>query len=259
MGLIIFIFGLIFGSFANVCIYRLPKGKSIVKPGSYCPYCKKEILWYDNIPLLSYIILKGKCRNCGKKISPRYFIVELLTGILFFLIYKNFGLNSSFFIYSLFVLSLIIISFIDIETFLISDIIVIPGIFLGLIFSFFFPNIQLLEGKNLEGLFYSLEGLLLGGGILLFFAFLGKLAFKKDAMGGGDIKLLGMIGSFLGWKCVFLSLFFGSLIGTIISLSLIALKKKKVDEYIPFGPYLGIGAVISLFLKGHTFLGFFIN
>jgi len=139
MGVLIFIFGLVFGSFANVCIYRLPKGKSIVNPGSYCPNCKKPILWYDNIPLLSYIILKGRCRYCKSKISPRYFIVELLTGILFFLVYRNFGLTSSFFVYALFVLSLIIVGFIDIDTFLISDVIVIPCILLGLIFSTVFP------------------------------------------------------------------------------------------------------------------------
>ncbi|HRR96840.1 MAG TPA: prepilin peptidase [Candidatus Ratteibacteria bacterium] len=258
MGIIIFIFGLIFGSFANVCIYRLPKGKSIITPGSFCPNCKKSILWYDNIPLLSYIILKGKCRYCGEKISQRYFIVELLTGILFLLNYKVFGLTSSFFIYTLFIFSLIIISFIDIETFLISDVIVIPCIFLGLLFSSFFPMMHHFSGK-LEGLLYSLEGLILGVGLLLFIAFAGKMAFKKDAMGGGDIKLLGMIGTFLGWKCVFLTLFFSSIFGVAISLILIGLKKKKIDDYIPFGPYLGLGAVISLFFKGHDFLGFFIN
>ncbi len=258
MGALIFIFGLVLGSFANVCIFRLPKGKSIISPGSYCPNCKKPILWYDNIPLLSYIILKGRCRYCNKKISPRYFIVELLTGVLFFLIYKNFGLTSSFFIYSIFILSLIIVGFIDIDTFLISDVVVIPCILLGLIFSFAFPHIHNLSG-NFESFIYSFEGILLGGGVLILLSFAGKIAFKKDAMGGGDVKLLAMIGSFLGWKCVFLTLFFGSLFGTIISLILIGLKKRKIEDYVPFGPYLGLGAVISLFFKGHDFLGFFIN
>jgi len=258
MGVLIFVFGLVLGSFANVCIYRLPKGKSIVSPSSYCPYCKKPILWYDNIPLLSYIILKGRCRYCKKKISPRYFVIELLTGILFFLIYRNFGLTSSFFVYAIFVLSLIIVGFIDIDTFLISDVIVIPCIFFGLIFSTAFPHIHHLSG-NFESFIYSIEGLLLGGGLLILLAFVGKIAFKKDAMGGGDVKLLAMIGSFLGWKCVFLTLFFGSLFGTVISLILIGLKKKKIEDYVPFGPYLGLGAVISLFFKGQDFLGFFIN
>lgn len=258
MGFLIFIVGLAFGSFANVCIYRLPKGKSIIYPGSFCPNCKKSIKWYDNIPLLSYIILKGKCRYCKEAISPRYFIVELLTGILFFLIYKKFGFSPSFYIYLLFVLSLIIVGFIDIDTFLISDIIVIPGIFLGLFFSFLFPEINNMNTK-LESFLYSFLGTLLGAGVLIFLAIFGKIAFKKEAMGGGDIKLLAMIGSFLGWKSIFLSLFFASIFGTLISLILILLKKIKMEDYVPFGPYLGLGAVITIFLKNTYFLGFLIN
>jgi len=257
MGFMIFILGLVFGSFANVCIYRLPKGKSIVFPSSFCPNCNKIIKWYDNVPLLSYLILKGKCRYCKKPISIRYFIVELLTGILFFSVYKKFGISVSTFIYNLLVLSLIIVGFIDIDTFLISDVIVIPGIFAGLLFSVFFPKIHDME--RIESFLYSFIGIITGGGILIFLGFIGKLLFKKDAMGGGDVKLLGMIGAFLGWKSVFLTLFFGSLFGTLISLILILLKKKKIEDYVPFGPYLAIGAVISIFLKESYFLGFLIN
>lgn len=252
MGLIVFILGLIFGSFANVCIYRLPKGKSIISPGSFCPHCNKSIKWYDNIPVISYILLKGKCRYCKKMISPRYLTVELLTGILFFLIYKKFGISSSTPIYIFLTLCLIIISFIDIDTFLISDIIVIPGIFIGIILSFLFPQIH--DMDKISGVLYSLKGTLLGGGILIFLGFIGKLFFKKDAMGGGDVKLLSMIGAFLGWKSVFLTLFFGSLFGTLISLTLILLGKRKFDDYVPFGPYLALGALISIFFKGNYFL-----
>lgn len=257
MGFIIFILGLIFGSFANVCIYRLPKGKSIISPGSFCPNCNKSIKWYDNIPLISYIILKGKCRYCKKPIPIRYFIVELLTGISFFLIYKKFGLSFSTPIYIFLTLCLIIISFIDIDTFLIPDVIVIPGIFIGLLFSFFFPQIH--DMDRIESLIYSFVGVIVGGGILILLGFVGKLLFKKDAMGGGDIKLLGMIGAFCGWKSVFLSLFFASLFGTLISLILVILKKKNIEDYVPFGPYLALGAVISIFLKGNIFLGFLIH
>jgi|YelNatPaOPRAMG01_1025707.scaffolds.fasta_scaffold148624_1 leader peptidase (prepilin peptidase)/N-methyltransferase len=253
MGFIIFILGLIFGSFANVCIYRLPKGKSIITPGSFCPNCNKNIKWFDNIPVLSYIFLKGKCRYCKKPISPRYLIVELLTGILFFLMYKKFGISISTLIYIFLTLCLIIISFIDIDTFLISDVIVIPGILIGLFLSFLFPQIHNME--RIQGFLYSFEGILLGGGILIFLGIVGKLLFKKDAMGGGDVKLLGMIGAFLGWKPVFLTLFFGSLFGTLISLTLILLGKRKIDDYVPFGPYLALGALISIFLKGNYFLG----
>lgn len=257
MGFLIFIIGTIFGSFANVCIYRLPKGKSIIFPGSFCPNCNKSIRWYDNIPILSYIILKGKCRYCKEKISPRYFAVEFITGLLFFLNYIKFGISPSFYIYNLLVLSLIIVSFIDIDTFLISDVIVIPGIFIGLFFSALFPEIH--QMNLTEGFFYSLFGILLGGGIIIILGVIGKILFKKEAMGGGDVKLLGMIGAFLGWKSVFLTLFFGSLFGTLISLILILMKKRKIDDYVPFGPYLTIGAVISIFFKGNNFLGFLIN
>jgi leader peptidase (prepilin peptidase)/N-methyltransferase len=257
MDLIVFIVGLIFGSFANVCIYRLPKGKSIIFPSSFCPNCNKKIKWYDNIPLLSYLILKGKCRYCKKPISPRYFVVEFITGLLFLFIYRKFGLSPSFFIYTLLVLSLVIIGFIDIDTFLIPDVIVLPGIFLGLVVSWLFPKIH--DMPKIGSFLYSFCGVILGGATLIFLGFLGKLIFKKEAMGGGDVKMLAMIGSFLGWKAIFLTLFFASLFGTLISLMLILLKKKEMGEYVPFGPYLAIGAIISIFIKGNYFLGIIIN
>jgi len=257
MGWLIFIFGLIFGSFVNVCIYRLPKGKSIVTPGSFCPKCKRSILWYDNIPLLSYIFLGGKCRYCKEKISPRYFMVELLTGFLFLILYVKFNLQSVFFIYLLLVLSLIIVSFIDLETFLIPDIIVIPGIFLGLLFSVLSPDVFGEMGRKASFL-YSLTGAILGAAIPFFLGVVGKMIYKKDAMGGGDVKLLAMIGAFLGWRSVLVSMFFGSLLGTVVSLTLIGLKLKKMDDYVPFGPYLSAGAIIALFWKGYPFLGFLI-
>jgi len=258
MGFIIFILGLAFGSFANVVIYRLPKGKSIVRPGSQCPSCGKNILWYDNIPLLSFILLKGRCRFCKTKISVRYFIVELITGLLFLALYLKFGLTINLLIYAVFTLCLLIMGFIDIDTYLISDVIVLPGIAVGLLFSVFFPRMHYGLTK-VESIWYSLIGILVGCGILIFLAMVGKLLFRKEAMGGGDIKLLAMIGGFLGWKSVFITIFFASLLGTIISLTLIALKKKKMEDYVPFGPYLGLGAIIALFYKGMLFLGFFIN
>lgn len=254
----IFVLGLIFGSFANVCIYRLPKGKSIIFPGSFCPQCGNPIKWYDNIPLLSYIILKGKCRICKKPISVRYFIVELITGLLFLLIYQRFKTNLTIVpVYYIFVISLIIISFIDMDTFLIPDVIVIPGIFLGILFSYFFPGLHNME--KIKGLTYSISGTFLGGGILLFLGFVGKILFKKDAMGGGDVKLLGMIGAFLGWKIVLTTLFLASFIGTLVSLLLILFKKKTFEDYVPFGPYLAAGAIISIFLKGTKIYGFYLN
>jgi len=254
-----FIVGTCLGSFANVCIYRLPKGKSIVWPGSFCPQCKKEILWYDNIPLLSFLLLRGKCRFCQKKISPRYFIVELLTGTLTLLLFLKFGISLKLLIYLVFILSLIIVSFIDIENFLIPDCIVYPGIALGLLLSFFYPDLQSQGCGSLAALKTSFLGVLLGGGSLWIIARLGSLAFKKEAMGGGDVKLLAMIGAFLGYKSVFLTVFFSSLVGAVISLILISLKIKKRTDYIPYGPYLVLGAIISIFWKGYYFAGFLIN
>jgi len=258
MRLLIFIFGLVFGSFANVVIYRLPKGKSIVSPGSQCPACGKSILWHDNIPLISFILLKGKCRFCRKRISPRYFGVELLSGLLFLLVYLKFGLTVNFFIYLFFTFCMLLLGFIDMDTFLISDVIVLPGLVLGLVFSSFFPHMHYGMTRG-SSILYSLTGIILGGGLLLFLGMTGKLLFRKEAMGGGDVKLLAMIGAFLGWKCVFMTIFFASLLGTIISLTLIALKKKTMEDYVPFGPYLGLGAVISMFYKYTLFLGFMIN
>ena len=258
MEIIIFIFGLIFGSFANVCIFRLPKSKSLVTPGSYCPSCKKSLKWQDNIPLLGYIFLKGKCRFCKKKIPLRYPLVELICGIGFLMIYMKFGLTAPLFFYAIFFLSMVIISFIDIDTYLISDVIVLPGIPLGLAASAFFPGMHY-GLSRMDSLLYSLYGMLAGGLILLALGFFGKIVFKKDAMGGGDVKMLAMIGAFLGWKSVFLTLFFASLVGTVISLALIGMKKKTMEDYVPFGPYLALASIIALFIKGTEFLGFFIN
>jgi len=258
MGILVFVFGLVFGSFANVVIYRLPKGKSIVKPGSRCPACNKDILWHDNIPLVSYLLLRGKCRFCKKHISARYFLVELISGVLFYLIYRYFGMNIRFFVYTLFAFSMLIMGFIDIDTYLISDVIVLPGLVLGLAFSAAFPHIHY-DLTRAESVLYSITGILLGGGLLLFLGMVGKLLFRKEAMGGGDVKLLAMVGAFLGWKSVFMTIFFSSLLGSLISVTLILLKKKTMEDYVPFGPYLGLGAVISMFYKGSLFLGFLIN
>ena len=257
MIIFIFLIGAALGSFLNVCIYRLPRNISIVKPDSFCPHCHKSILWYDNIPLLSFLFLKGKCRFCKGPISIRYFMVELLTAIIVTFLFVRFELSPSFFIYLVFTLSLIIVSFIDIEHFLIPDIIVYPGIFLGLLFTLFFPEIMS-QKSSLLALRQSFLGVISGAGSLFLLGVLGKFFLKKDAMGGGDIKLLGMIGAFLGLPAILLTIFFSSLIGSIVSIILILLKIKKREDYIPFGPYLACGALISLFFKGFMFLGFYI-
>jgi len=207
--------------------------------------------------LISYLFLRGHCRYCHKLILLRYFIVELLTSSLFLLLFIRFDLSVSFFIFSLLILALILASFIDWEHYLIPDLVVYPGIVLGLLFNLIFPELAF-SNDSLYALKESFLGVLVGGGFLYLTALAGEIVMKKEAMGGGDVKLLAMIGAFLGWRSVLLAIFFGSIIGSVVSLALIGLKIKKRTDYIPFGPYLSLGAVISLFYKGSTFLGYYI-
>lgn len=233
-----FVFGLIVGSFLNVCICRLPKNESIVSPPSHCPVCSYQISWYDSIPLLSYLLLRGKCRGCGAHISPQYPLVELLNGILSLLLFLRFGPTLAFAALFLFCSALVVITFIDIEHQIIPDEISLPGIIVGFVLSFFIPGHTWLN---------SLFGILLGGGSLLLVAWLYQRLTGKEGMGGGDIKLLAMMGAFLGWKAVPFIIFASSLIGSIIGVSIMLLQKKDGKLAIPFGPYLAFAAVLYIF------------
>lgn len=238
MSIIVFIFGAIVGSFLNVCIYRLPREKSIVSPRSFCPFCEKPIKYYDNIPIVSYIILRGRCRNCGTKISVKYPIVELITALLFLLLYKTNGLTIEFGVLLLFVSLLIVISFIDLEFQIIPDVLSIGGMLAGLLLSFLRHNFGFLD---------ALFGVLLGGGILFVIAYGYQLLRKIEGMGGGDIKLIGMIGAFCGIKGVIFTIMAGSLLGTVIGLPLMLIKKKDIKYAIPFGPFLSLGGLLFVF------------
>ena len=241
-GIFLFVFGLIVGSFLNVCIYRMPRRESVVSPRSHCTSCGKTIAWYDNIPLLSFILLKGKCRHCGKNISFLYFVVELLTGILFVLMHMRFGLSLEFFVFTALVCGLIIASFIDLKIQEIPDEITMPGLIIGIVLGFLFPRL-LSQSAHLKGLFYSFLGALTGGGLVYLMGVFGKAAFKKEAMGGGDVKLMAMLGAFLGWRLIiltfFLAPFFGSAIGIVE-------KIKNRADVIPYGPHISLAAVISI-------------
>ena len=241
--LFVFIFGAIIGSFLNVCIYRLPKGRSIIVPGSYCPNCTAKIHWYDNIPILSFLFLKGKARCCKAKISLRYFIVEILTAAVLLILFISFGLTAKFFAYSILVSGLIIATFVDFEIQEIPDEISLGGLAVGLILSVAFPSI-LNEGTRLNGFLNSFLGALAGGGMIYVMGILGEFAFKKEAMGGGDVKLLAMIGSFLGWKLTILTFFIAPVFGAVVG---IILKIKEGKDTIPYGPYLSLGAVVAIF------------
>jgi len=232
--------GAIVGSFLNVCILRLPKEESIITPGSHCPHCKKPIAFYDNIPLVSYFILRGKCRHCKKKISLQYPIVEGITALSSLLLFIKFGPSLPYLLYFAFVSSLIVITGIDLSHQIIPDLISLPGIGVGLLGSLLFLPLTFLN---------SLFGVLLGGGSLFLVATLYQWLFKREGMGGGDVKLLAMIGSFLGWKAVILTILIGSLIGSITGIVIILLRGKDFKYAIPFGPFLSLSAVISLFYQ----------
>ena len=235
--IIIFILGLVIGSFSNVCIYRIQKNESIVFPASHCTSCQTPIKAMDNIPLLSYFLLKGKCRNCGENISIRYPIVEFLTGVVYILIFLIYGRSLQTFIYAILSSALIIISFIDLDEQIIPDEISLPGIVLGFLISFFVPYISY---------FNSLFGILTGGGIIFLIALAGLVIFKKEAMGGGDVKLAAMIGAFIGWRYIILSLFIGFFIGAVTGIVLILSIVKNKDDIIPFGPFIVLGSILTI-------------
>ncbi len=235
---ITFIFGLCIGSFLNVCIYRLPKGKSVVSPPSSCPNCGHKLAFWENIPLLSYLLLRGRCLKCHQRISLKYPLVEFLTGILFLLCYENFGISIPFFSAITLSSALVAITFIDLEHKIIPDTISLTGILIGFVFSFFMPNMDWVD---------SLLGIILGGGILYLVIWAYYLATKKIGMGGGDIKLLAMIGAFLGWKAIPFIIFLSALTGSIVGIIFLTVTRKGRDYEIPFGPFLAFAAVLQLF------------
>ncbi len=220
------------------------KRESIVFPGSHCPNCHAPIKPWDNIPLLSFIILGGKCRSCHTKISLRYPLVELLTSVLFVLFVYQFSITVQTLIYLVFAAALIVISFIDLDHTIIPGVIARPGIVIGLTTAFVLP----LKWYD------AILGALIGGGAILFIVYVGPLIFKQEAMGRGDVELMAMIGAFLGWKLALLTIFFGSMIGAVVGTILIILKKTTLKSYIPFGPFLCMGALIALFLGEQLFL-----
>ena len=236
--LISIIIGAMVGSFLNVCICRLPKGESIVTPRSHCPQCQTLIRFYDNIPLFSYLFLRGKCRSCGAPISIQYPIVEGVTALGSLVLFLKFGVSWEYLLYFSFLSALIVITVIDLYHQIIPDVISLPGIGVGLLASLLLPRLSFLN---------SLTGVLLGGGSLFLVATVYQWFFKREGMGGGDVKLLAMIGAFLGWKAVILTILFSSFIGSVTGILFIAIKGKDLKYAIPFGPFLSLGAVLSLF------------
>lgn len=233
-----FILGAVFGSFFNVCIHRLPKNISIISPRSFCPKCNNPIKWHDNIPILSFVFLKGRCRNCKERIPIRYFLVELLTGGIFLYLGALYGLKPELLVWLFFFSILILIAFIDLETFLVPDDIIYLGIIVGNTLSI-----------CLWQPFDHILGFTVGFSFIFFVAKGSKLILKVEGMGDGDIWIAGLIGLFLGFKLVISSLLISSICGVIIGGSLILLGKKGRRDYIPYGPYLAFGAFTSFVFK----------
>jgi leader peptidase (prepilin peptidase)/N-methyltransferase len=234
----VFIFGAVVGSFLNVCIFRLPAKTSIIKPLSQCPHCHHPIRFYDNIPIISFIVLRGKCRDCDGKISWRYPLVELITAVLSLLLFLQFGLTLRFLIFFIFTAVLIVITFIDLDHQIIPDVLTLPGIPIFFLLAIFVVKIPWLE---------ALIGLLIGGGVLFAIAFVYEFLTKREGMGGGDVKLLAMIGGFLGWKSLIFILLFSSFSGAIAGITAMIIKKQDMKYAVPFGPFLSAAAVAYLF------------
>ena len=230
---VLFILGLCVGSFLNVVIARVPKGRSIVHPGSACPRCGKPIAWFDNVPLLSYVLLRARCRHCREPISLRYPLVELVTGLLFVLAAWELGWGLPLAAGLILVAALIAITAIDLDCQLIPDVISLPGIVVGFVLS-------LVSGR--PGWLDSLVGILLGGG--LFFLI---IVASRGGMGGGDMKLGAMLGAFLGWKLTLVAVMLAVLGGGVVAIVLLALRRKGRKDAVPFGPFLALGGAVSLF------------
>jgi leader peptidase (prepilin peptidase)/N-methyltransferase len=231
-------FGAIIGSFLNVCILRLPQDESIVSPGSHCPQCKNPIKFYDNIPLVSYVLLGGKCRYCKKPISLQYPLVEGITALASFSLFVKFGLSFQYLFFFAFLCSLIVITLIDLYHQIIPDVISLPGIAVGLLGSLVLP-----QGSFLQ----AFLGVLFGGGSLFLVATVYQWLLKREGMGGGDVKLLAMIGAFLGWKAVILTVVLSSFIGSVVGIALMLIRGKDFKYAIPFGPFLSLAAAIALY------------
>jgi leader peptidase (prepilin peptidase)/N-methyltransferase len=246
---VVFLFGACWGSFLNVCIYRIPAELSVVKPRSRCPKCMTNLSWRDNIPIFGWLLLGGKCRYCKAPISVRYPSIELLTAVLFTWVWMKYplmvdsGLDFRFAAYWVLVFGLILGSMVDIDEMWLPDRCTIGGMIIGPIFSFLIPAMHGTD-SHMVALIRSLVGLAFGFGLLWSISFFGRLILKKDAMGFGDVKLMGALGAFLGFESIVFIVFVSSLLGSIIGVSLITMGQKEWQSRIPFGPYIALAALI---------------
>ncbi|MGX4601532.1 prepilin peptidase [Faecalimicrobium sp. JNUCC 81] len=248
----VFIVGVIFGSFFNVCIFRIPNNQSISNPPSHCYNCNNRLKPLDLVPILSWVFLNGKCRYCGQKISQRYPLIELLTGILFVLIYNVYGLNYITLYYLVLISLLIIVTFIDIDHFIIPDSLMIFGIIFAVLFN--------LTGQGIALKDSILGALICGGGMLILINLI-EFIVKKEVMGGGDIKLFFMTGLFLGIKGGLLTILLSIYVGAIYGIGVMIYSKIKKQDYnsmIPYGPFISVGALITV-LCGTNIINWYLS
>jgi leader peptidase (prepilin peptidase) / N-methyltransferase len=233
----VFILGTIIGSFLTVCVYRIPRGQSVVSPRSACSHCGNLISWYDNVPIFSFLWLQGRCRVCYTGIPLRYPLIELANGLGWILVFWRFGFTWSTIVYMGLISVFLVVAWIDWDHKIIPDVITLPGIMIG----FLCASLLLPTGWG-----NSLAGILVGGGVLVFIAWLSPFLFGKEGMGGGDIKFLAMVGAFLGWQQAILTLMVASVAGALVGIALLATQVLQKGQYIPFGPYLSLGGVIAV-------------
>lgn len=227
------LFGLAIGSFLNVVIVRVPEGRSLLRPRSACPGCSAQLAWHDNIPVLSFLLLRGRCRACGMGISPRYPIIEALTAVTLVGAYLALGPTSEFVVAGMLLVALIVITAIDLERQLIPDVITVPGTAVGLAANLATGHVSWLD---------SVIGILLGGGL-----FLVIILASRGGMGGGDLKLGAMLGAFLGWKALLFALFVAIVLGGVVAIVFLASGLRGRKDPIPFGPFLAIGGAVATF------------
>jgi len=243
------LFGAMVGSFLNVCIHRLPQQESIVVPRSRCPACKQPIRALDNIPVVSFVLLRGRCRSCGHRISWRYPLVEALTALLFVLTVSRFGVTLKAAFLLAFLCGLVVVSFIDLDHQIIPNVITLPGIPLGLIGGLLVREPPLLD---------RLLGTLAGAGFLYLVLFYGGVLYGQEAMGEGDLNLIALVGAFLGWKAVVVTILVACVVGSAVGLGLMAVRRLGRRQHIPFGPFLALGAVVGLFW-GERLIGWYLR
>lgn len=275
-----FIFGLIIGSFLSVCIYRIPFGRvesdessgpppdesksaassdkkaiSINYPTrSFCPQCQHQLLWWHNIPLMSWILLRGKCAFCKSPISARYPVVELLTGIISVLSFQNFGINPTGIVIFAFCCALIVISFIDYDYYIIPNVISLPGFALGMVLAAVNQVWHVFNPPLVSGLMDAVWGVLAGGGFLFVISEVYLRLRKKEGLGMGDVKLLAMTGAFFGVSGSLYTIFIGSLLGSVLGITLVLVSRRKFSQQLPFGPYLALGTLIYIFVGNQLIL-----